>query len=101
MALAIRSRADLEQRINGQSALDCAAHNGHLGCLELLLAGQAQPSQTAPMRWTPLMRAAQGDHLEICLRLLDATASPDEYGDLPGRGRSDKCTALDVAEVNG
>lgn len=92
VALALRCKADLTQRINGQSALDTAAQMGNLVPVELLLAARASPGQSAPSRWTPLMRAALGNHVLTCRRLLDADASIDDF--------SDRTTALDVAEAN-
>ena len=63
VTLALQCRADLEQRINGQSALDSAAQAGHLDIAETLLRARAVATQTARGRWTPLMRAAQDTSL--------------------------------------
>ncbi|CAE8702395.1 unnamed protein product [Polarella glacialis] len=92
VVLALRCLIDVERRINGQSALDSAAQGGHLGIVNALLAARAAPAQTAPARWTPLMRAALGGHKEVCACLLDAGAPLDEY--------ADRSTALDVADAN-
>lgn len=91
--IALRCRADLEQRINGQSALDSAAQAGHLSIVRSLLLAQALPAQTAASRWTPLMRAALGGHLDVCTCLIGARALLDQY--------ADRSTALDVADANG
>ncbi|CAE7189612.1 EHMT1 [Symbiodinium pilosum] len=89
VTLALQCRADLEQRINGQSALDSAAQAGHLDIAETLLRARAVATQTARGRWTPLMRAAQGGHVKVCELLLAAGVDPDEW--------ADRTTALDVA----
>merc|ERR1719217_784958 len=49
--LALQSRADVEQRINGQSALDGAAQTGQLQIARVLLDVKAAAEQTAPGRW--------------------------------------------------
>lgn len=92
VAVALRSGADVEQRINGQSALDGAAQAGRLDVVEALLAARAAAAQTAPGRWTPLMRAALAGHAAVCSRLLEARAPADEC--------AERATALDVAEAN-
>lgn len=92
VTMALRCRADVEQRINGQSALDGAAQAGHSDVVEALLSGRAAVGQTAPGRWTPLMRAALAGHVTVCTRLLEAAAPPDEC--------AERATALDVAEAN-
>lgn len=92
VTLALRSKADLEQRINGQSALDGAAQAGHLGVALALLEARANAQQTAVGRWTPLMRATQGGHLKLCELLLKEGVDPDEW--------ADRMTALDIAEAH-
>lgn len=92
VTLALRSKADLEQRINGQSALDGAAQAGHLRVAEALLEARALAQQTAFGRWTPLMRASQGGHLQVCELLLKEDVDPDEW--------ADRMTALDIAEAH-
>mmetsp|Transcript_30592 Transcript_30592/g.68729 ORF Transcript_30592/g.68729 Transcript_30592/m.68729 type:complete len:308 (+) Transcript_30592:33-956(+) len=89
VSLALECRADIEQRINGQSALDSAAQGGQLAIAATLLDARAAATQTAHGRWTPLMRAAQGGHTEMCKLLLGAGVDPDEW--------ADRMTALDVA----
>lgn len=92
VTLALRCKADLEQRINGQSALDGAAQSGHVQVAEALLAARASARQTALGRWTPLMRASQGGHLQICDLLLKEGVDTDEW--------ADRMTALDIAEAH-
>ena len=65
VTLALQCRADIEQRINGQSALDSAAQAGQVAIAEVLLQARAAAAQTAQGRWTPLMRAAQ-DVIACC-----------------------------------
>ncbi|CAE7204563.1 Ankrd17 [Symbiodinium natans] len=89
VTLALQCRADIEQRINGQSALDSAAQAGQVAIAEVLLQARAAAAQTAQGRWTPLMRAAQGGHVRVCELLLTAGVDPDEW--------ADRTTALDVA----
>jgi len=93
VALALEYRVDLEQRINGQSALDGAAQSGHISVAEMLLIARAEPAQTAASRWTPLMRAALGGSEGVCQLLLKAQAPVDQF--------AEKTTALDVAIANG
>eukprot|EP00928_Gymnodinium_smaydae_P038861 TRINITY_DN26698_c0_g1_i1.p1 TRINITY_DN26698_c0_g1~~TRINITY_DN26698_c0_g1_i1.p1 ORF type:complete len:244 (-),score=41.19 TRINITY_DN26698_c0_g1_i1:379-1083(-) len=93
VTLALRCKADIEQRINGQSALDGAAQAGQFAIAKALLDAGAVATQTATSRWTPLMRASQGGHHEICGLLLNSGVSPDEW--------ADRSTALDIAEAHG
>lgn len=93
VAAALRCSVDVQLRINGQSALDGAVQAGHSLVVETLLAARAEIAQTAPMRWTPLMRAVLGGHAQLCNRLMEAKAPLDEW--------ADRATALDVAEANG
>ncbi|CAJ1372591.1 unnamed protein product [Effrenium voratum] len=71
VALALESRADIEQRINGQSPLDSAAQHGQVAAAKALLEAGAVAVQTAPGRWTPLMRATQGGHLQVGSKFRD------------------------------
>eukprot|EP00439_Symbiodinium_sp_Y106_P026852 s5814_g3.t1 len=89
VTLALQCRADIEQRINGQSALDSASQAGQVHIAEVLLQARASATQTAQGRWTPLMRAAQGGHLKVCELLLASGVDPDES--------AERTTALDVA----
>ncbi|CAE7237493.1 EHMT1 [Symbiodinium sp. CCMP2592] len=89
VTLALQCRADIEQRINGQSALDSASQAGQVQIAEVLLQARAAATQTAQGRWTPLMRAAQGGHLKVCELLLASGVDPDEW--------AERTTALDVA----
>ncbi|CAK8997656.1 Ankyrin repeat domain-containing protein 17 (Gene trap ankyrin repeat protein) (Serologically defined breast cancer antigen NY-BR-16) [Durusdinium trenchii] len=92
VTLALQCKADIEQRINGQSALDGAAQFGQTRVVKALIDARAATTQTAPGRWTPLMRASQGGHIEVCQLLLSDGAHPDEW--------ADRMTALDLAEAH-
>lgn len=93
VALALECGVDVEQRINGQSALDGAAQSGHVSVVDMLVIARAEPGQTAATRWTPLMRAALGGHKDVCHLLLEVRAPVDQF--------AERTTALDVALANG
>lgn len=91
--LAIKCGAEVDLRINGRSALDHAAQRGHVDIVSMLLSARASPAQTAVARWTPLMYASLGGHVDVCECLLRGGAPLDEH--------TERSTALDVAEANG
>ena len=79
VTLALQCRADIEQRINGQSALDSASQAGQVHIAEVLLQARASATQTAQGRWTPLMRAAQDCACTLAPRCFGA-ASVNSWG---------------------
>ena len=58
-----------------------AAENGHEPCLRALLAAGADVNTQDYHGWTALMKAADGGHVQIALRLLEAGADPTKDHD--------------------
>jgi hypothetical protein len=57
--------------------LICAADNGHVEVVQLLLEGGVNVEWTNIFRWTALHRAAYNGHLDVCRLLLDSGAKVD------------------------
>jgi uncharacterized protein len=77
----------------GATALGLAAREGCLEVVEILLRARASLEACDQNEKTPLMLAAEGGHLPLVLRLLEAGARMDH--------RAEGRTALDLAAIAG
>ena len=64
--------------VHGRTALTLAAGRGHVGIVDLVMAGGAwaDPHEDYDTYETPLMAAVTGGHLEIVKKLVGAGANP-------------------------
>ena len=76
LELLLESRADLEISAteDGSRALHCAAHNGHVGVLKLLLDASANANSEMIRGRKALHCAARNNHLDVVRLLIDAGA---------------------------
>jgi ankyrin repeat protein len=63
--------------VAGWTALQHAAHYGHVDAMRALMAAGATPDGREPRVLTPMALATRGGHLEAVRCLLDAGATPD------------------------
>lgn len=96
---------DVKEAINGNAALNYAAHEGHARIARVLLEHGADHRLTDDDGWTPLMSAASRGHLDLVNLLLPLSSVNADPETDPGNTRdwqnNDGTTPLMAALANG